>query len=207
MSPGPSRLGLLEVQVVRGGGTGRRVKEAGEGCQARTACPSFALSLLSRERNSADFWGVASRSYAYLEGKAFRHGDIEDILEQLAKKAGGGFLGLVSTTRGSKRGEEGRQRERTGEGGERGVYASFSRGAGELGVGREGEGRTWRRDEVRANHLSLPLCVLLTLAASQGGGSKFSGLDIKVSRAEGLWKGEGGWKPRRGRRELVTSAG
>lgn len=34
-------------------------------------------------------------SYAYLEGKAFRHGDIEDILESMVKKAGGGFLGLV----------------------------------------------------------------------------------------------------------------
>ncbi|KAL7416920.1 heterokaryon incompatibility protein Het-C-domain-containing protein [Mrakia frigida] len=34
--------------------------------------------------------------YAYLEGKAFRHGDIEDILESMVKKAGGGFLGLGS---------------------------------------------------------------------------------------------------------------
>ncbi|EJU02156.1 Het-C-domain-containing protein [Dacryopinax primogenitus] len=31
-------------------------------------------------------------SYAYLEGKAFRHGDIEDVLSTLVKKAGG-FLG------------------------------------------------------------------------------------------------------------------
>jgi hypothetical protein len=30
-------------------------------------------------------------SFAYLEGKAFRHGDIEDILEDMAKRAGGGF--------------------------------------------------------------------------------------------------------------------
>ncbi|KAG0142536.1 hypothetical protein CROQUDRAFT_662406 [Cronartium quercuum f. sp. fusiforme G11] len=32
-------------------------------------------------------------SYAYLEDKAFRHGDIEDVLADLAKKAGGGLLG------------------------------------------------------------------------------------------------------------------
>ncbi|KAI9613573.1 hypothetical protein H4Q26_010180 [Puccinia striiformis f. sp. tritici PST-130] len=28
-------------------------------------------------------------SYAYLEDKAFRHGDIEDVLSEIAKKAGG----------------------------------------------------------------------------------------------------------------------
>lgn len=32
-------------------------------------------------------------SYSYLEGKAFRHGDIEDALANMAKAAGGGFLG------------------------------------------------------------------------------------------------------------------
>ncbi|KAI5455097.1 hypothetical protein NCC49_002368 [Naganishia albida] len=32
--------------------------------------------------------------HAYLEGKAFRHGDIEDVLEKIAKAAGGGFLAL-----------------------------------------------------------------------------------------------------------------
>ena len=30
------------------------------------------------------------RRFAYLEGKAFRHGDIEDVLANLSK-AGGGF--------------------------------------------------------------------------------------------------------------------
>ncbi|KZV99953.1 Het-C-domain-containing protein [Exidia glandulosa HHB12029] len=34
-------------------------------------------------------------SFAYLEGKAFRHGDIEDILSELAKGAGGGIIGSV----------------------------------------------------------------------------------------------------------------
>ncbi|CDR99817.1 hypothetical protein [Sporisorium scitamineum] len=32
-------------------------------------------------------------SFAYMEGKAFRHGDIEDILEELFKKAGGSLFG------------------------------------------------------------------------------------------------------------------
>ncbi|KAI8445126.1 heterokaryon incompatibility protein Het-C-domain-containing protein [Phakopsora pachyrhizi] len=36
-------------------------------------------------------------SYAYLEDKAFRHGDIEDVLSELAKKAGGGILGGLTT--------------------------------------------------------------------------------------------------------------
>jgi hypothetical protein len=36
-------------------------------------------------------------SYSYLEDKAFRHGDIEDIIATLFKAAGGGFL-----SRGSK---------------------------------------------------------------------------------------------------------
>lgn len=31
--------------------------------------------------------------YSYLEDKAFRHGDIEDIIATMAKMAGGGFLG------------------------------------------------------------------------------------------------------------------
>lgn len=33
-------------------------------------------------------------AFSYLEGKAFRHGDIEDILAELAKKAGHGFMGI-----------------------------------------------------------------------------------------------------------------
>jgi hypothetical protein len=36
-------------------------------------------------------------SYSYLEDKAYRHGDIEDIIATLFKAAGGGFL-----SRGSK---------------------------------------------------------------------------------------------------------
>ena len=31
-------------------------------------------------------------SFAYLDGKAFRHGDIEDILAEIFKKTAGGFL-------------------------------------------------------------------------------------------------------------------
>lgn len=33
-------------------------------------------------------------NFSYLEGKAFRHGDIDDTIAELAKKAGGGLLGL-----------------------------------------------------------------------------------------------------------------
>jgi hypothetical protein len=36
-------------------------------------------------------------SFSFMEGKAFRHGDLEDVLTQLLKKTGGGILG-----RGSK---------------------------------------------------------------------------------------------------------
>ncbi|TFK19444.1 Het-C-domain-containing protein [Coprinopsis marcescibilis] len=35
-------------------------------------------------------------SFAYMEGKAFRHGDIEDILETLLKKAGGSGFAIAS---------------------------------------------------------------------------------------------------------------
>lgn len=35
-------------------------------------------------------------SFSYMEGKAFRHGDIEDILAEMAKKMGGGLLGRNS---------------------------------------------------------------------------------------------------------------
>ncbi|KIJ38953.1 hypothetical protein M422DRAFT_33009 [Sphaerobolus stellatus SS14] len=44
-------------------------------------------------------------SFAYLEGKAFRHGDIEDVLETLLKKgsaAGGGFALSSLISKGSK---------------------------------------------------------------------------------------------------------
>ncbi|CDZ97898.1 Heterokaryon incompatibility Het-C [Phaffia rhodozyma] len=46
--------------------------------------------------NSARAFGAGNiPSFAFLEGKAFRHGDIEDVLVDLAKKSGrGGFLGL-----------------------------------------------------------------------------------------------------------------
>ncbi|KAI5116643.1 hypothetical protein M0805_000403 [Coniferiporia weirii] len=35
-------------------------------------------------------------SFAYMEGRAFRHGDIEDILAEIAKKAGGGIMGALA---------------------------------------------------------------------------------------------------------------
>jgi hypothetical protein len=35
-------------------------------------------------------------SYSYLEDKAFRHGDIEDVIGKLAKALGGGFFGRSS---------------------------------------------------------------------------------------------------------------
>ncbi|EIN08362.1 Het-C-domain-containing protein [Punctularia strigosozonata HHB-11173 SS5] len=41
--------------------------------------------------------------FAYMEGRAFRHGDIEDVLADLLKKAGGGFsLGALVGKGGSK---------------------------------------------------------------------------------------------------------
>ncbi|KAI0703749.1 heterokaryon incompatibility protein Het-C-domain-containing protein [Cytidiella melzeri] len=41
-------------------------------------------------------------SFAYLEGRAFRHGDIEDTLSEVAKKAGGFALGAIIGKGGSK---------------------------------------------------------------------------------------------------------
>ncbi|PWN43773.1 Het-C-domain-containing protein [Ceraceosorus guamensis] len=51
----------------------------------------LALSLIPQARA---FGAGNIPSYAYMEGKAFRHGDIEDILAELAKKAGHGFMGI-----------------------------------------------------------------------------------------------------------------
>ncbi|KIP12121.1 hypothetical protein PHLGIDRAFT_368931 [Phlebiopsis gigantea 11061_1 CR5-6] len=41
-------------------------------------------------------------SFAYMEGRAFRHGDIEDTLSEVAKKAGGFALGAIIGKGGSK---------------------------------------------------------------------------------------------------------
>ncbi|OBZ67753.1 hypothetical protein A0H81_12495 [Grifola frondosa] len=41
-------------------------------------------------------------SFAYMEGRAFRHGDIEDALSEIAKKAGGFALGALIGRGGSK---------------------------------------------------------------------------------------------------------
>ena len=39
-------------------------------------------------------------TYAYLEGKAFRHGDLEDILAELARKGGSGGAAALLTVIG-----------------------------------------------------------------------------------------------------------
>ncbi|KAF8903359.1 heterokaryon incompatibility protein Het-C-domain-containing protein [Gymnopilus junonius] len=41
-------------------------------------------------------------SFAYMEGRAFRHGDIEDALQELIKKGGGGFALASMLSKGSK---------------------------------------------------------------------------------------------------------
>ncbi len=51
----------------------------------------FALASLPQ---AAAFGAGNIPSFAYLEGKAFRHGDLEDVLADLAKQGGSGFLGL-----------------------------------------------------------------------------------------------------------------
>lgn len=41
---------------------------------------------------------MQTASYAYLEGKAFRHGDIEDVIEELSRSGGAasGVLGALT---------------------------------------------------------------------------------------------------------------
>ncbi|KAJ3735714.1 heterokaryon incompatibility protein Het-C-domain-containing protein [Lentinula guzmanii] len=62
------------------------------------------LFLLIFAVNGAFCFGAGNiPSFAYLEGKAFRHGDIEDALADLLKKVGGGFaLASVIGKGGSK---------------------------------------------------------------------------------------------------------
>ncbi|GAA5920202.1 hypothetical protein JCM6882_007696, partial [Rhodosporidiobolus microsporus] len=58
---------------------------------------AFALVCVLCFLPSARAFGAGNiPSYSFLEGKAFRHGDIEDVLAELIKKSGG-ILG-----RGSK---------------------------------------------------------------------------------------------------------
>ncbi|WVF72344.1 hypothetical protein IAT40_007158 [Kwoniella sp. CBS 6097] len=61
---------------------------------ARTAllCLVVALVALSFTPGVAAFGAGNIPSYSYLEEKAFRHGDIEDVIANLFKAAGGGFL-------------------------------------------------------------------------------------------------------------------
>lgn len=54
----------------------------------------FAFCLSS---NGVHAFGAGNiPSFAYMEGRAFRHGDIEDILSTLAKKGAGGGFALAS---------------------------------------------------------------------------------------------------------------
>jgi hypothetical protein len=43
---------------------------------------------------------LVPHSYGYLENKAFRHGDIEDVLTELLKRTGGGLLKSGSKFKG-----------------------------------------------------------------------------------------------------------
>ncbi|KAH8914847.1 heterokaryon incompatibility Het-C [Atractiella rhizophila] len=53
---------------------------------------SLAILIILVFAPTANAFGAGNiPSFAYLEGKAFRHGDIEDILEGIKK--GGGLLG------------------------------------------------------------------------------------------------------------------
>ncbi|KAH8080941.1 heterokaryon incompatibility protein HET-C [Filobasidium floriforme] len=57
------------------------------------------LAILAHAQPAVAFGAGNIPSYAYLEGKAFRHGDIEDVLEKLAKTAGGGFMAALGGTK------------------------------------------------------------------------------------------------------------
>ncbi|RSH91209.1 hypothetical protein EHS25_009508 [Saitozyma podzolica] len=56
----------------------------------------LALVALSFAPKVAAFGAGNIPSYSYLEDKAFRHGDIEDVIGKLAKALGGGFFGRSS---------------------------------------------------------------------------------------------------------------
>ena len=55
--------------------------------------PHFALLLLVLLVDNAWAFGAGNiPSFSYLEGKAFCHGDIEDVLAEMIRKVGGGTL-------------------------------------------------------------------------------------------------------------------
>ena len=58
--------------------------------------PHFALLLLVLLVDNAWAFGAGNiLSSSYLEGKAFHHGDIEDVLAEMIRKVGGGTLGFL----------------------------------------------------------------------------------------------------------------
>ena len=58
--------------------------------------PHFALLLLVLLVDNAWAFGAGNiLSSSYLEGKAFHHGDIEDVLAEMIRKMVGGTLGFL----------------------------------------------------------------------------------------------------------------
>ncbi|THG96509.1 hypothetical protein EW145_g7769 [Phellinidium pouzarii] len=54
----------------------------------------FVVLVVCLPENGVYAFGAGNiPSFAYMEGRAFRHGDIEDVLAEIAKKAGGGIVG------------------------------------------------------------------------------------------------------------------
>ncbi|KAF8637884.1 hypothetical protein AX17_002507 [Amanita inopinata Kibby_2008] len=63
----------------------------------------FVLFAFCLPQNGVYAFGAGNiPSFAYMEGKAFRHGDIEDVLADLIKRAGGGFALASLISKGSK---------------------------------------------------------------------------------------------------------
>ncbi|KAI0300153.1 heterokaryon incompatibility protein Het-C-domain-containing protein [Multifurca ochricompacta] len=63
----------------------------------------FTILVVCLRNNGVYAFGAGNiPSFAYMEGRAFRHGDIEDTLSDLAKKAGGFALGALIGKGGSK---------------------------------------------------------------------------------------------------------
>ncbi|KAL0960132.1 hypothetical protein HGRIS_011768 [Hohenbuehelia grisea] len=62
----------------------------------------FVLAFCLAENGVYAFGAGNIPSFAYMEGKAFRHGDIEDVLSDLVKKGAGGFALANIISKGSK---------------------------------------------------------------------------------------------------------
>ncbi|KAL5523319.1 hypothetical protein ACEPAF_1586 [Sanghuangporus sanghuang] len=56
----------------------------------------FVLTVCLPDHGVYAFGAGNIPSFAYMEGRAFRHGDIEDVLADIAKKSGAGFLGALA---------------------------------------------------------------------------------------------------------------